>query len=551
MPQSIASRLSIVLLLSVSAVPTVAGLAAALWAGLDATALVRVIDTPGIGLSIASSLWTGCIATMLSLLLAHLAVALAASGRWRRRLNTAVLPLLAMPHLAVGIGLALVLAPPGVLLRLLSPWATGFELPPDWLIVNDPAGLSLTAGLVLKETCFLIMVLSAALGQVPSERLQHQAATLGYGPLKSWLTVVAPALQQQIRLPLAAVLVFGISNVEMAIPLGPDLPPTFSILLWRWFIDPDPSIHAQAYAGTLLLLLLSIVGVTATIMLGRLGRCLVRMTAESGKRRTDERLLRGAIATVLVLGGALGLLSIAAIGLRAIAGPWRFPALVPTGGSLSAWQGIVSPGAGVAATTLLLAVTTALLAIALVLPAAERCRHSSKARRNVAAWLFVPLLVPQMTFLFGVQVLLVRLNIDGTFVAVLWSHVIFALPYLWGLLAPARAAIDPRYDQLAATLGASPGARWLRVTRPLLTRSILLSLALAVSVSVAQYLPTLFAGAGRIATAATEAAAAAGSGNLRLAAVHAILLAVIPLAAFAAAYIAGALLYRQRRSVPR
>ena len=551
MPPSIATRFSIVLLLSVSAVPTVAGLAAALWVGLDGAALARVIDTPGIGLSIASSLWTGSIATVLSLLLAHLAVALAASGRWRRRLNTAVLPLLAMPHLAIGIGLALVLAPSGVLLRLLSPWATGFELPPDWLIVNDPAGLSLTAGLVLKETCFLIMVLSAALGQVPSERLQQQAATLGYGPLKSWLTVVAPALQQQIRLPLAAVLVFGISNVEMAIPLGPDLPPTFSVLLWRWFIDPDPSIHAQAYVGTLLLLALSIVGVTAALMLGRLARCLVRMTAESGKRRAGESLVRSAIATVLALGGGLGLLSIAAIGLRAIAGPWRFPSLIPTGGSLPAWQDIVSPGAGVAATTLLLAATTALLAMALVLPAAERCRHSSKARRNIGAWLFVPLLVPQMTFLFGVQVLLVRLNIDGTFVAVLWSHVIFALPYLWGLLAPARAAIDPRYDQLAATLGATPGVRWWRVTRPLLSRSILLALALAVSVSVALYLPTLFAGAGRIATAATEAAAAAGSGNLRLAAVHAILLAVIPLAAFAAAYIAGALLYRQRRSVPR
>ncbi|NNE61185.1 MAG: ABC transporter permease, partial [Woeseia sp.] len=74
---------------------------------------------------------------------------------------------------------------------------------------------------------------------------------------------------------------------------------------------------------------------------------------------------------------------------------------------------------------------------------------------------------------------------------------------------------------------------------------------LAVSVSVALYLPTLFAGAGRIATAATEAAAAAGSGNLRLAAAHAILLAVIPLAAFAVAYTVGAIAFRHRRGVPR
>jgi len=119
------------------------------------------------------------------------------------------------------------------------------------------------------------------------------------------------------------------------------------------------------------------------------------------------------------------------------------------------------------------------------------------------------------------------------------------------LLAPARAAIDPRYRQVAATLGAPPSRAWLTVTLPLLARSGLLALALAFSVSIALYLPTLFAGAGRFATAATEAAAAAGSGNLRLASVHALLLAVLPLIAFAGAYASGSWLFRHRQGVPR
>jgi putative thiamine transport system permease protein len=169
----------------------------------------------------------------------------------------------------------------------------------------------------------------------------------------------------------------------------------------------------------------------------------------------------------------------------------------------------------------------------------------------VGAWLFVPLLVPQMTFLFGIQVLLVRLHLDGQTVAVLWSHLIFALPYLWGLLAPARATIDPRYQSVAATLGATPLQTWFAVTAPLLARSTLLAFALAFSVSVALYLPTLFAGAGRFATAATEAAASAGSGNLRLASVHGLLLAVLPLTVFALAYTTNSLLFRNRRGVPQ
>jgi len=544
-------RPAIAILVAVSAVPTIAGLAAALWFGADAGAFSRVLGTPGVGLSIASSIWSGAIATVLSLLLAHLAVGLAVSGGWRARLNAFTLPLLAMPHLAVGIGLALLLAPSGVLMRLLSPWATGFDLPPDWLTVQDPAALSLIAGLVLKETCFLIMALMAALTQVPSARLQLQARTLGYGPLKSWMTAVAPLLQQKIRLPLAAVLVFGISNVELAIPLGPGLPPTFSVLLWRWFSDPDPLIHSQAYAGTLLLLLATAATAIVATTVGHLARGALRRSTQSGRRRSNDRFAQGVIKATLVALGTVGVLAIVAIVLRSMSGAWRFPALLPGGDWLSRWNDVLPAAGNTVAVTAALATATALVGLALVLPAVEQCRYDGRTRARVGTWLFLPLLVPQMTFLFGVQVLLVRMNIDGTFVAVLWSHLLFALPYLWGLLAPARAAIDPRYQQVAATLGVPPSRVWLTVTAPLLARAGLVALALAFAVSIALYLPTLFAGAGRFATAATEAAAAAGSGNLRLASVHALLLAVLPLLAFAGAYASGAWLFRHRQGVPR
>lgn len=542
---------AILVLLGVSVIPTSAGVLAALWSGLDSGVLARVLATPGVGLSIASSIWSGVIATGVSLVLAHLAIAVAVSGDWQKRLSGFALPILAMPHLALGIGLALLLAPSGVLLRALSPWATGFDLPPDWLTVQDPAALSLMLGLIVKETCFLIMALLAALAQVPAARLQLQARALGYGPLKAWLTVTAPLLQQQIRLPLAAVLVFGISNVELAIPLGPGLPPTFSVVLWRWFSDPDPLINAQAYAGTVLLLLATVLVLAFTTAAGALVKRLLRLAAQSGRRRTRDRLARSVARSVLLAGWSLGILAIAAILLRSAAGPWRFPALLPGGDWLSRWLDVLPVAGNVAATTIGLAIATAITGLLLVLPAAEQCRRDRRTRAIVGAWLFVPLLVPQMTFLFGIQVLLVRLHVDGTLVAVLWSHLIFALPYLWGLLAPARATIDPRYQSVAATLGAPPLRTWFTVTAPLLARSTLLAFALAFSVSAALYLPTLFAGAGRFATAATEAAASAGSGNLRLASVHGLLLAVLPLAVFAVAFATSSLLFRNRRGVPQ
>jgi putative thiamine transport system permease protein len=54
------------------------------------------------------------------------------------------------------------------------------------------------------------------------------------------------------------------------------------------------------------------------------------------------------------------------------------------------------------------------------------------------------------------------------------------------------------------------------------------------AVSVAQYLPTLFAGAGRFATLTTEAVALAGGADRRVLGVYAFLQALLPLMAFAA-----------------
>ena len=46
--------------------------------------------------------------------------------------------------------------------RGLSPWATGWQDPPDLLILNDPMRLSLTLGLVAKEVPFLLLMALAA-----------------------------------------------------------------------------------------------------------------------------------------------------------------------------------------------------------------------------------------------------------------------------------------------------------------------------------------------------------------------------------------------------
>ena len=60
-------------------------------------------------------------------------------------------------HAAAAFGLAFLIAPSGMISRLISPELTGWTRPPDLLIVNDPAGIAMMAGLVMKEIPFLFL----------------------------------------------------------------------------------------------------------------------------------------------------------------------------------------------------------------------------------------------------------------------------------------------------------------------------------------------------------------------------------------------------------
>jgi len=543
--------LSPFLLATISIVPLVAGLAGAVASGWDASAWTALMNTPGLWRSVALSLWTGGAATAISLGLAHIAVALAGTSGWGGRLRGVCLPVLASPHLALGIGLVLLASPSGLLMRFVSPWATGFERPPDWTIVQDPHGLALIGGLVIKEVPFLIVLLMGALSQVNAGPLMQQAQSLGYGRLKAWLIAVAPLLQRQVRFGVAAVLVFGVTNVEMALPLGPTSPPPLAIRLLEWFTAADLAHRPQAFAGAWLLLTVTMAGLGGAYGAAYILGGMWRRSAFSGARWLRDDWVSRVTGTLILTTLLGGLLAIFALLLRTSGGAWRFPHLLPSRMSLEAWRNVAPDLGASVATTLLLGLATAGISVVITLFAAEALHHLKRARRRLGALLFIPLLLPQMAFLFGWQVVLVSLRLDGTLVAVCWSHTLFALPYVWATLAEQRAALHPGYQITAKLLGASDLRVWWTVTAPLLLRSILLALALAFSVSVAVYLPTLFAGGGRVATLATEAAASMSAGNIQSAAANGAAQALLPLLAFAGSLGAAHLLFRNRRGVPR
>lgn len=510
----------------------------------------RLLGDPALASAVRTTIVSGLLATLLSLLLAVLFVVGASRHRWFMRALALLTPVLAVPHAALAIGFAFLVAPSGWISRLVTPWLTGWQRPPDIATVNDPWGLALAAGLVLKEVPFLVMVVVAAMVQVGAPRSLRAAATLGYGPLQAWLKIVLPLVYPLIRLPLYAVLAFSLSTVDVAIILGPGTPPALAPLVARWFADRDVALYFPAAAGALLQLAI-VVGAIGTWRLGETliagpGRRWIAAGGRGGPARAALALgTAGGIAIISISLGALACLLV-----WSLARGWRYPDALPALWSFGNW--LAQGGAILDAATSTLVVAVASTAIAAILVVACLEDETRRARRpdGIAAWLtYAPLLVPQIAFLFGVQVLLVRIGLDGTLGAVIFVHLLFVIPYLFIALGDPWRRLDPRYARAAACLGAPAWRILLCVKLPLLLRPLLAALAIGFAVSVGLYLPTLFAGAGRVATLTTEAVTLSSGGDRRILAVFAFAQAVLPLVAYALALAVPAILHRDRRAM--
>ena len=510
-----------------------------------------LFEQPGVLTSIRLSLQTGLAATLLSLGMAWSFCALMAQRPVFQKLSAWVSPMLATPHVAVAVGFAFMAAPSGWLVRLISPGLTGWDRPPvDLVTLRDPQGIAMVVGLLLKEVPYLILMTVAALNQVPHRQLHFSTAALGYRTATGWLKAQLPLLYPQLRLPIFAVLAFSVSNVEVGLILAPGNPPPLAVLAARWFADYDLARYFAAAAAATLQLLM-VVGLLGLWWMGE--RVVARLgTAwcnRGGRAGWAETLVRGG-ALLSAFCFALGVASIVAMLLWSFAQTWRYPEVLPGEMSLATWATHGPRVMGSVINTASLALCSAGVALMLAVACLEsetRLQHPPTRR---ALWLaYAPLLVPQIAFLYGFQVSLVWLGLDGSWIAVAWSHFVFVLPYVFLSLADPWRALDPRYARSAAALGASPGSVLLRVRLPLLLRPVLVAFAIGCAVSVGLYLPTLFAGAGRMATLTTEAVTLSSGADRRILGVFTFLQALLPLAVYVAALAIPAIVYRRRRAM--
>ncbi|OAP38810.1 ABC transporter permease [Sinorhizobium glycinis] len=466
------------------------------------------------------------------------------------RIQHLVSPLLAVPHAAAAFALAFLVAPSGFLVRLVSPELTGFTRPPQWLVPNDPLGLSMVAGLITKEVPFLFLIALAALPQLPLRQSRQLTAALGYGRLGGFLVSLWPALYRQIRLAVFAVLVYSVSVVDLAIILGPQLPATLPVRIAQWTADHDLGARFLASAAALLQLAIVLAAVVIWLLVERLGRFALARLTYSGRRLRNDAVPRFVSACAMAACAALIFLGIAILCIWSVAGLWPFPNDLPAELTPQTWLRTLPQLWPALQTTIALALAAAALAL---LSAILLLHHNGASGRGGNGpryrLLYLPLLLPEISFVFGLQILIVSAGLKPAFASVLAVHFLFVLPYvLLSLSAPWRE-LDRRFENIAAGFGKPSLQILLTVRLPLLLRACLTAFAVGFSVSISLYLPTLLIGAGRLTTIATEAVALSSGGDRRVIGVYALVQASLPFLAFLIASLGPQLLFRNRRAM--
>jgi len=508
---------------------------------LNLQGFIDLWQTPGITQMAALSLATGLISTLLAFVIALMILAAFFNSVWLQRIEHLLSPILVIPHAAAAIAVGFLIAPSGMFARLISPWLTGWEMAPDGMFPHDPYGISIILGLTLKELPFLLLMALGALAQPElGKKLRQQytvALNLGYYPITAFFKAVLPLLYPFLRLPILAVLAYASASVEMPLILGPNTPPTLAVSIIQWFNDVDLTLRIKASAGALLQLVLT-AGLVAFWLGGEKAiKAIFNVSSVNGKRHYADTIWQKvtAILTIGVIGFML--LSLSGLVLWAFAGFWRFPAMLPEQFVLLHFQSAFTQMSTPLVNTLNIGAVSTGFAVFLTLLCLEAEQLSAKRLSHFTSFIiYLPLLVPSIAFLFGLVWLQQLGNHQSEFFNVAFAHLLFVLPYVFLSLASSYRRLDPRFAHVAASLGAAPIKVFFQIKLPQLFAPILIAIALGLAISFGQYLPTLLAGGGRIATITTEAVTLANGASRRTSAVYAIMQMALPLIGFILAW---------------
>ncbi len=135
--------------------------------------------------------------------------------------------------------------------------------------------------------------------------------------------------------------------------------------------------------------------------------------------------------------------------------------------------------------TIVSTVLGTMLALALV-------RYRFRFRSAANLLLFLPLATPEVVLGAALLAQFLNLRVNPGFVTIVLAHVMFCISFVVVTVKARVAGLDPRLEEAAADLYASPRAAFWRVTFPLLLPGIAAAALLAFSLSFDDFIITNF-----------------------------------------------------------
>ena len=467
----------------------------------------------GISKSIILSLFTGLGSTLLALFFSQVILLYFFKTRAYNYIKIIISPLIALPHITMAIGLIFLFSPSGLFFRLFSPWLTGFDRPPNFFIIPDEYGFFLILGLILKEIPFFILVSLSAIQQFSARQIFDLGKSLQNSNFSSWCILIFPLIYKKIRLVIFIVIAFTASVVDMSLILAPSTPSTLAIRILQIYQSSDIDSFFIASNLALIQLLIIIILLLSWMILERIIEhklfFIFFMKILSFKIFFLKNLIFASAAILF----SLSVLGIFSSLLWGFSKNWYFPSFFPNSIDIDTFINFYNENKFIVFISIFISVVVSFLSSLLTIIWVE-LMDILKMKKLYLEWIiFIPLFIPQISFLIGLQSFIILFNFDSFLIPLIIIQLFYVIPYSFIILAPSLREIKKDIIRVAASLGKNRFQRLVQIKLPIIMSSFLTSFAIGMLVSFSLYIPVYFIGAGRVTTLTVEALNLALSGS--------------------------------------
>lgn len=143
--------------------------------------------------------------------------------------------------------------------------------------------------------------------------------------------------------------------------------------------------------------------------------------------------------------------------------------------------------------SLIIALATTLIATVIGTAAAlALARYQFKFKQFAEAMVYLPVIIPEIVIGFSVAGLFGLLGVSFGISTVVAAHVAFAISYVVFVVRARVSSFDPRLEEAAMDLGATPLQTFLRVTLPIILPGIVSAALLVFTISLDDFVITSF-----------------------------------------------------------